>query len=196
MHKKIPCLFLIVLVLTGCVTRQPRHLDNVCRIFRQYPAWYADTLDVQRRWRVPVAVQMAIMHQESKFDAQAMPPRRRIFGVIPWTRPSTAYGYAQALNGTWALYKHSQARYFASRENFSDAVDFIGWYANLANRRAGIQRNDPYSLYLAYHEGIGGYQQRTYLRKRWLIQVAHKVSSRAHLYHAQLNTCTKAKPYK
>ncbi len=177
------------LLLSGCVSTPPSDVNNICHIFKQYPRWYKDTLDVQRRWRVPVPVQMAIIHQESKFDAQAQPQRTKILWFIPWSRPSTAYGYAQALSSTWDLYKQSNGGPFSSRENFSDGVDFIGWYANQAHRRAKISRSDAYSLYLAYHEGVTGYMKRTYLKKKWLIPVAHKVAARAQIYRAQLMRC-------
>ena len=189
MYKKLFTLFSLILVLSGCISVPPSDVNNVCHIFKQYPRWYKDTLDVQRRWHVPVAVQMAILHQESKFDAQAQPSRTKLLWVIPWKRPSTAYGYTQALRSTWDLYKQSNGGLFSSRESFSDGVDFIGWYANQANRRAKISRSDAYALYLAYHEGIGGYQQRTYLKKGWLMPVAHKVAARAQLYNAQLMRC-------
>ena len=191
MIMRIKLLFFILcsFLLAGCVSSPPGDVNNICNVFRAYPRWYADALDVQRRWRVPISVQMAIIHQESKFDATARPPRTKLLWVIPWVRPSTAYGYTQALQGTWALYKQSQGALFASRSNFADGVDFIGWYANFANVRAGIKRNDAYSLYLAYHEGVGGYLRRTYLNKGWLIPVAHKVSARAQLYQAQLASC-------
>ena len=179
----------LVWCVAGCVTVPPRDVNNICHVFQEYPAWYREAKDVERRWRVPVSVQMAIMHQESKFDARAQPPRTKLLWVIPWSRPSTAYGYAQALRSTWALYKQSAGAWFASRERFSDGVDFIGWYANQAHRRAGIARSDPYALYLAYHEGVGGYLSRTYLRKPWLIQVAHKVQARSQIYKAQLARC-------
>ena len=188
-HKKILCLLLIFLALSGCVSVPPRDVNNICHIFKQYPRWQRDTLDVQRRWRVPVAVQMAIVHQESKFDGRAMPPRTKLLWIIPWNRPSTAYGYAQALRSTWDLYKKSDGGMWASRDDFGDGVDFIGWYANQAYRRAGIPRSNAYELYLAYHEGIGGYQRKTYLNKKWLIPVAHKVSARAQIYQAQLARC-------
>jgi hypothetical protein len=179
-----------VLLLAGCATPPPRDVNNLCTIFKQYPDWYRASLDVQKRWLVPVTVQMAIMHQESKFDANAMPPRTKLLWVIPWTRPSSAYGYAQALRGTWALYKKSSGGLFASRDNFSDGVDFMGWYANEAYKRARIPRNNTFELYLAYHEGIGGYQQKTYLKKPWLVSVAHKVSAREQIYRAQLASCS------
>ncbi len=189
MWIKKSIVLLLVLFLIGCVSPPPRDVNNICSVFRQYPQWYRDAKDAERRWRVPVPVQMAIMHQESKFDAQAKPGRKKLLWVIPWTRPTTAYGYTQALNGTWRHYKLSTGGLFASRESFSDGVDFIGWYANMANRKAGISRSNAYALYLAYHEGVGGYMNKSYLRKPWLIQVAHKVDARSRIYQAQLNHC-------
>lgn len=184
---------LLCLFLLGCATtKPPADINNVCNIFHQYPKWRLAAKDVEQRWRVPVPVQMAIIHQESKFDARATPPRGKLLWVIPWKRPSSAYGYTQALRGTWAQYKSSNdgGSYWASRNDFIDGVDFIGWYANQANRRAHIQRSDAYNLYLAYHEGIGGFQRKTYLRKPWLLQVARKVKARAQLYQAQMRACS------
>jgi hypothetical protein len=187
---------LACLLLISCTSRPPRDVNNICHIFHQYPKWYRYALDVERRWKVPVAVQMAIIHQESKFDGRAQPPRKKLLWIIPWKRPSTAYGYTQALRTTWAVYKRDAhgGKFWASRGVFSDAVDFVGWYANQANRRAGILRTDAYRLYLAYHEGIGGYQQHTYIKKPWLIRVAHKVKARSQLYQAQLNQCHNGLP--
>ena len=192
MQKKLRWFSLTFCILSGCVTLPPKDVNNICHVFKQYPRWRTDALDVQRRWHVPVAVQMAIIHQESKFNATAQPPRTKLLWFFPWVRPSTAYGYSQALNSTWDLYKKSDGGFWASRDNFSDGVDFIGWYANQAYKRAGIQRSNAYALYLAYHEGIGGYQRKTYLKKAWLVPVAHKVSARAALYQAQLASCKRS----
>jgi hypothetical protein len=181
----------VFLMLSGCVSPPPNDLNNICSMFKQYPKWYSDTKDVERRWLVPVPVQMAIIHQESHFNGRAKPPRTKILWIIPWTRPSTAYGYSQALDGTWAHYKKTNGGLFSSRDKFGDAVDFIGWYTNMAHQKAGIRRDDAYSLYLAYHEGVGGYQRRTYLQKKWLMQVAHKVAARAQIYKAQLAKCSR-----
>ena len=131
-NLKNSMLIVFVLTLVGCASVPPRDVNNLCSIFREYPRWRSEAIDVQRRWLVPVPVQMAIIHQESKFDAQAVPPRTKLLWVIPWNRPSTAYGYAQALRSTWAEYKRTSRGMWASREDFSDAVEFIGWYANQA----------------------------------------------------------------
>lgn len=193
MFLKRLSIFSFSLFLVGCVTTPaPRNVDNICTIFKTYPRWYRDSLDVERRWLVPVPVQMAIVHQESKFDAQARPPRKKLLWIIPWTRPTTAYGYSQALDGTWAEYRKSPAgSYFARRDSFGDALDFIGWYANDAHKRAGISRSDAYNLYLAYHEGVGGYMRKSYLKKPWLIGVSRKVKLRSQIYASQLSSCKK-----
>lgn len=189
MNIKLPLLLLCPLLLLSCASAPPRDVNNICNIFKQYPKWYTDAKDVERRWKVPVAVQMAIIHQESKFDARARPPRKKLLRIIPWKRPSSAYGYTQALRGTWAHYKQKNGGLFSSRGDFADGVDFIGWYANQANIRAGIPRSDAYPLYLAYHEGVGGYMKKSYLKKPWLISVAHKVKARSQLYEMQINSC-------
>lgn len=186
---KIYLISALALTLTSCVKQPPSNIDNICHMFKEYPQWYRDTKDVERRWKVPVPVQMAIVHQESKFRARARPPRTTFLWFFPGKRPTTAYGYAQALNGTWKEYKRANGNVFSSRDYFGDGIDFIGWYANGAYRRAGVPRNDAYPLYLAYHEGVGGYQRKTYLQKPWLIQVARKVKARSHVYEAQLRSC-------
>lgn len=187
-------ILLFVILLSGCVSLPPADVNNICSVFRQYPQWYKDAIDVQKRWRMPIPVQMAIIHQESKFNARAQPPRRKLLWIIPWKRPSTAYGYTQALRGTWAHYKKTNGNLFTARDHFGDGVDFIGWYANMAYRQAGIPRDDAYGQYLAYHEGIGGYQHKSYLKKPWLIVVARKVKARSNTYQAQLASCHKSLP--
>ena len=180
----------VVLFITSCATQPPpMHMDNICSIFSQYPSWYKNTYSVQKRFGVPVAVQMAIIHQESHFNGEAKPPRTKLLWIIPWSRPSTAYGYSQALDGTWDLYKRAQGRFWASRTRFRDAAHFVGWYSHEAHQRAGISKYNAYALYLAYHEGVTGYQRQTYLRKRWLMRVARKVQTRANIYQAQLKRC-------
>ena len=185
-------LFCLIGFLAGCAKPQPDNVNDICSIFKQYPKWYWATKDVETRWRVPITVQMAIMHQESRFSAIAKPPRTKLLWIIPWKRPSTAYGYTQALDQTWAHYKKDAGKYLVDRDNFADGADFVGWYGYQAYKKAGIKRDDAYRLYLAYHEGIGGYQRRTYLKKPWLIKVARKVKRQQVRYATQLNRCQKS----
>lgn len=178
--------------LSACVKSPPDNTDNICKIFHQYPQWYKDSYAVQKKWGVPVWVQMAIVHQESRFNAKALPARQKILWIIPWKRPSSAYGYSQALTSTWDLYKKNNGGLFSSRNDFGDAVDFIGWYAHQAYKRAGIAPTNAYQLYLSYHEGVGGFMRKSYLKKPWLVAVAKKVDRRADIFRVQLNGCRKS----
>lgn len=185
---------LLLSLLSACAPAPPHQPLNICSVFRQYPRWYRDAHQTERRWGVPVSIQLAIIHQESHFHADAKPARGKILWVIPWARPTTAEGYAQAVNGTWHLYLKQTQRSRASRSSFAAASDFIGWFGARAHRKLGISRNDAYTLYLAYHEGIEGYRHRTYLHKTWLKKVAYRVSATAAQYHQQLVRCERSLP--
>ena len=169
----------------------PSHLDNACSIVQQRPQYLRAFKATERRWGVPVNVQMAVIHQESRFKANAKTPMRYILGIIPRGRQSSAYGYAQALDGTWEEYKKSTSRFFARRSNIRDATDFMGWYMTNTKRRNGVPLSDAKNQYLAYHEGQTGYARGSYRKKTWLMGVANKVSSRASMYKRQLGQCKK-----
>ena len=186
---KVLILAAVVVILTACAATPPRQQDNLCQIFRQYPNWYDDTLDSQNRWGTPIWVQMAFVQQESSFRAGVRPERTRLLGFIPWRRPSSAKGYAQAQDPAWQDYMDATNQMFARRSSFSDAVDFIGWYNDVSHRRLSLRKDDAYNLYLAYHEGHGGYQRGSWQRKETLQAIARKVERRAAQYQGQLQTC-------
>ncbi|MEM7724682.1 MAG: lytic transglycosylase [Pseudomonadota bacterium] len=179
-------------VVTGCGTRRfsaPRNLDNACRLIDERPQYFRAMRRTERNWGVPVHVQMATFHQESRFVGNARPPHRYALGIIPMGRASSAYGYSQALDGTWDEYRADTGRRFASRTDIDDAADFMGWYMNLSRERNGIALTDARNQYLAYHEGHAGYRRGSYNNKRWLLDVADRVAARADLYQTQLATC-------
>lgn len=187
MRVLLPCL--LIALLTACTSSPPRNTDNLCAIFREKDDWYEHAAKARDEWGSPIPIMMAIMHQESRFDATAKPPRGKILGFIPGPRPSSAFGYSQAKKTTWAEYKRDAGRFGADRDDFADSIDFIGWYNAQSVRRSGIAANDAHALYLAYHEGHGGYNRATYRKKPWLTQVAGKVERRAGSYHSQLASC-------
>lgn len=188
MRTLLPLVFLLG-VLAGCTTSPPSNPNNLCDIFREKDDWYGDAADARDNWGSTIPTMMAIMHQESRFVAKAKPPRKKIFGFIPGPRPSDAYGYSQAKKSTWKEYKRSAGNYGADRDDFADAIDFIGWYNHQSKRRSGIAKSDTYRLYLAYHEGHGGYNRGSYKSKKWLKDVARKVERRAGSYQSQFSGC-------
>lgn len=184
-------LVLAVLLLSACTTSPPKNINNVCDIYDEYYDWYLAADDVYERWRVPKHVTMAFIHQESKFVDDARPPWEWFLWIIPTGRASSAFGYAQALDGTWHEYQRQTENWGADRDDFEDAVDFIGWYNHKSLIRNKINPHDAYSLYLAYHEGQGGFSRKTYNNKPWLLKVAKKVEKRSNMYRQQLQGCEK-----
>lgn len=183
----------VALTVAGCGGRKepPRNLDNACSIVDQRPKYLRAMRRAERDWGVPVPVQMALIHQESRFDGDARTPYRWALGVIPMGRQSSAYGYSQALDGTWDQYRASTRNRRASRTDINDATDFIGWYMTETRRRTGLPMSDARRHYLAYHEGWSGYARGSYRSKAWLMDVADRVDTRARRYEAQLRACRK-----
>lgn len=184
-------LLVLSLLLGSCASSPPKKLDNLCDIFDEKDGWYKDAKKATKRWGVPIAVNMAFMHQESRFVAKAKPPRKKILGFIPGPRKSSAYGYSQAKKETWKWYKKESGHRGADRNDFDDAIDFVAWYNHITSKKLGVAKNNAYSLYLAYHEGHGGFKRGTYKKKQWLVNVASKVNQRAKRYDAQLQKCEK-----
>ena len=172
--------------------KAPRDLDNACSIVAQRPAYLRAMKSAERRWGVPVAVQMASIHQESKFVGDARTPHQFALGIIPIGRQSSAYGYSQALDGTWAEYQQERGGRGARRDDIRDATDFMGWYMHGSTQRLGISKQDAASQYLAYHEGRTGFANGSYRAKSWLMAVAGRVQARAEMYQVQLISCGRA----
>jgi hypothetical protein len=184
----------LMLFVSACGARYdapPRNLDDACSIVSQRPTYLKDMQRTERRWDVPVSVQMATIYQESKFDGDARTPFRYALGIIPMGRQSSAYGYSQALDGTWEEYLQESGNRRAQRDNFRDATDFMGWYMHKTAEGLGIPKTDARNQYLAYHEGRSGYARESYNAKPWLLRVSDSVATRAQMYDAQLRACGK-----
>ena len=185
-------ILILVLFLTACSggrSTPPSNLDNACRMKADKPKWFKELRRVERKYGVPSHVILATIYQESRFVAKARTPHKYKLGVIPVGRQSSAYGYPQAIDGTWDWYKDKTGNSRAKRHRFDDAVDFMGWYMSISNKRNGISKTDAYNQYLAYHEGQTGYLRGSYRSKQWLINVAQKVERRSRMYASQLASC-------
>ena len=181
----------LTLLLASCSTGKPSkpgiisdiNYHDACDIYANRPQWQEASLEASRRWQVPIFMFLAIVYQESSFNAEARPVNSS------GKRLSTAYGYAQALDGTWREYMDESGNSSGKRNRFADAVDFIGWYVLRVHRATGISKWDARRQYLNYHEGIGGYKRGLHRNKPWLLRVANKVRTRANRYHKQLLQC-------
>ncbi len=179
-----------VVTLTGCATAPPKNPQDLCAIFDEKSDWHEPATEAAAKWGSSIPLMMSIMYQESQFVADAQ-PKFRWFLFIPLGRPSSAYGYPQAKDETWDWYTDKTGNSFAERDDFEDAIDFIGWYNAQTMQRNRVRPQDAYNFYLAYHEGHGGFERGTFRNKQWLKNTAQKVASRAATYDRQYAHCRK-----
>ena len=154
MDLRINNIFLIsFFIFTVSCTSIPQNTSNSCKIFDERYLWYKHSKRVENKWGTPIHIQLAIIKMESDFDWLAKPPRKRLFKIIPFKRPSSSFGYSQAVKGTWEQYKNETGNKIATRARYKDSVDFIGWYTNKSKSILNIPLGDAFKQYLAYHEG-------------------------------------------
>lgn len=182
----------LLLALAGCASA-PSRINDVCAVFGQndgfFNNWQDSAYDAEKKHGIPVAVLMATIRKESGFKSNARPPRKYYLGFIPGKRPSSAYGYSQALDGTWAQYKTESGNFGARRSNFEDAVDFVGWFHAKTVTTLGVAPTDVTNLYLAYYSGWGGYKNGSWRSNPSLQKYARDTAQMAVAYDGQLKGC-------
>jgi len=187
---KIKKIFLIsLIILISACSSIPQNTANSCSIFDERYLWYKHVKKTEKKWGTPIYVQLAIIKMESDFDWLAKPQRQKLFKIIPFRRPSSSFGYSQAVKGTWEQYKNETGNKLATRARFKDSVDFIGWYTNKTESILKISKKDVFRQYIAYHEGWGAY--KNYKNNQKVIGLAKKVKKQADKYKSQLKKCQK-----
>lgn len=184
----------LLLLVAACGSNNravPRNLDDACAIVKEKPKYHRAFKRAERRWGVPVSVQMAVIYHESKFVGDARTPLRYVLDVIPMGRQSSAFGYSQALDATWKEYKEATGNRRAQRDDINDATDFIGWYMTGTQKATGVSLRDARNQYLAYHQGRTGYLRGTHLSQPWLLAYADRVANLERVYDDQLRRCRK-----
>ena len=179
-------LILFFIIFSAC-SSIPKNVSNSCDIFDERYFWYKYAKKVEQKWGTPIYLQLAIIKMESDFDWLAKPPRQKIFKIIPFKRPSSSFGYSQAVKGTWEQYKRETGNKVATRARFKDSVDFIGWYTNKTETILKISKKDAFKQYLAYHEGWGNYKY--YKKNEKVIRLAKRVEKQSNIYKKQLSSC-------
>ena len=179
-------LLILLFFITAC-SSVPKNTKNSCAIFEERYLWYKHTKKVEEKWGVPIYIQLAFVKKESGFNWLAKPQRIKLFKIIPYKRPSSSFGYSQAIKGTWEQYKNETGNKMATRARFKDSVDFIGWYVNKSYKLLKIPKNDAYRQYLAYYKGWGDY--KNYSKDRKAIIYARSARDIASQYRKQLTMC-------
>ena len=184
-------LLIIILFISAC-SSVPKNTANSCSIFSERYLWSKHAKKTEKKWGTPIYLQLAIIKMESSFDWLAKPPRQKLFKIVPYKRPSSSFGYSQAVKGTWKQYKDETGNKFATRSRFKDSVDFIGWYTNKTEKILKVSKNDAFKQYIAYHEGWGNY--KNYKNNNKVISLAKKVEKQSKIYKKQLSECKNSLP--
>ena len=187
-NNKLIFLFLFFFIFS--CSSIPKNTADGCSIFSERYLWYKHAKKTEQKWGTPIYIQLAFIKMESDFDWLARPERLKIFKVIPYRRPSSSFGYSQAVKGTWKQYKEETNNKLATRTRFKDSVDFIGWYTNKTEKILKISKKDAFRQYIAYHEGWDNY--KNYKKKQTIILLAKKVQQQSNKYKSQLNKCSKS----
>ena len=184
-------ILVILFFLTACST-VPKYPQNACKIFGQNYLWYKSIKKSSKTYDVPIYIILAFVNKESSFNRWAKPPRTKLFKIIPYKRPSSSFGYSQAVNKTWELYKNETNSPLALRTRFKDSVMFIGWYIRKTNKINKIPKNDSYRQYLNYYLGWGNYAKKVYKTDKKAIIFAKNVEKQSKIYKGQLIECRKS----
>ena len=185
-HFKKNLLIPFLFILSAC-SSIPKNTQNSCAIFEERYLWYKHAKASYEKWGAPIHLQLAFVKKESDFNWLAKPPRKKLFKIIPFKRPSSSFGYSQAVKGTWEQYKNETSNPLATRVRFKDSVDFIGWYTNKTEKILKISKKDSFKQYLAYHEGWGNFKY--YKKNKKVIGLAKKVEKQSNIYKKQLLNC-------
>ena len=177
--------------LVSCNTF-PKHPQNACKIFGQNYLWYKSVKKSSETYKAPIHIILAIINKESGFRRFAKPPRTKLFKVVPYKRPSSSFGYSQAVKKTWELYKNETNNPLALRARFKDSVMFIGWYMSKTQKINKIPLTDSYRQYLNYYLGWGNYAKKTYKNNKKAIIFAKSVQKQSNIYQSQLIECQKS----
>jgi len=187
LNKKI--IYIFFFFLFASCSSVPKYPENACKIFGQNYLWYKSVKKSSDKYDAPIHIILAIVNKESAFNRWAKPKRNKLFKIIPYKRPSSSFGYSQAVNKTWELYKTETNNPLALRARFKDSVMFIGWYMNKTKNTNNISMNDAYRQYLNYYLGWGNYSKKIYKTDKKAIIYAKKVEKQSNIYKNQLKEC-------
>ena len=189
--RKINNFLLVLLFFLNACSSVPKHPQNACKIFGQNYLWYKSTKKSSETYGAPIHIILAFVNKESGFNRWAKPKRTKLFKIIPYKRPSSSFGYSQAVKKTWELYKKETNNPLALRTRYKDSVMFIGWYMKKTNKINKIPLTDSYRQYLNYYLGWGSYAKKVYKTDKNAIIFAKSVEKQSKIYKSQLKECQK-----
>jgi len=184
-------IYLIIFLFLSSCSSVPKYPQNACKIFSENYLWYKSAKKSSDIYGAPIHIILAFVKKESAFNRWAKPKRTKLFKIVPYKRPSSSFGYSQAVKKTWELYKTETNNPLALRTRFRDSVLFIGWYMKKTKKINKIPLHDSYRQYLNYYLGWGNYSKKMYKTDKKAIIYAKSVQKQSSVYKGQLAECRK-----
>ena len=175
MQKKIlnkNLIYLIIFFFLASCSSVPKYPSNACKIFSEKYLWYKHAKNSSEKYGAPIHIILAFVNKESGFNRWAKPKRTKLFKIVPYKRPSSSFGYSQAVKKTWELYKEETNNPLALRTRFKDSVMFIGWYINKTNNIP----LDKFINWSLYDKNSGYYIKKNQFGKKGDFITAPKIS--------------------
>ena len=100
MQKKIlknNLIYFIIFFFIASCSSVPKYPANACKIFGERYLWYKHIKKSSQTYGAPVHIILAFVNKESGFNRWAKPKRTKLFKILPYKRPSSSFGYSQAV---------------------------------------------------------------------------------------------------
>ena len=100
MQKKIlnrNLIYIIIFFFLVSCSSVPKYPSNACKIFGEKYLWYKHVKKSSQTYGALPHIILAFVNKESGFNRWAKPKRTKLFKIIPYKRPSSSFGYSQAV---------------------------------------------------------------------------------------------------
>ena len=104
-------IFLITFIFITSCSSVPKYPQNACKVFGENYLWYKSIKKSSETYGAPIHIILAFVNKESGFNRWAKPKRTKLFKVVRYKRPSSSFGYSQAVKKTLELYKNETDRH-------------------------------------------------------------------------------------
>ena len=166
---KLNVLVIAGLILSGCFGSKPvKQEQDICKILDDKKVWIAPALQAESKYGTPLYVTLALLETPlTDLKKKHVKPR----------------------STDWDDYRIRSERWDATPYNPSDAVDFIGWFAQESIKRNKIAVDDVSAHYLNMRLGHGEYFRLDRTKYPELVSQSRVVDAKAQAWKAQINQC-------
>jgi len=165
---KLSILVMATLLLSGCFGSSTKQQLQICDELDANDEWIEPAVNAQQKYGTPLALSLSLLELPlSKLEKKHVRPRM----------------------SDWDEYRIRSERWDAVPSNPQDAVDFIGWFTQLSQKRNSLAWHEAGEHYLALRLGHGGYHRFDATKYPELSQQAKGIDARSKRWSKELAAC-------